>query len=256
MGKKMKPGMCALCLAPAMLQESHILPRFLWKNNGLIGDKKKFALVCHANPALTKLHEQDGPKEHLCCSPCEGTMGEWERYSRGILFGKNSPFHHEQPHSAGYLIDGIEYRRFKLYQLSVLWKMGASSLPYFSEVRLGKHQERLRKMVRTEQPGQPWQYFCLPSVLTFEGKRSKPIFTSPVQGVFDGRHAYSLAVGSVHLAFEVTVARNLKVPSELFISDGGTLFVPVRDVRAYPHVWKAYALSMESAKGVTPANAF
>lgn len=57
-------------------------------------------------------------------------------------------------------VEGVDYNRLKLFLLSLLWRMGASRLYFFREVELGPHQERLRRMLVQDDPGEPDQYAC------------------------------------------------------------------------------------------------
>lgn len=52
----------------------------------------------------------------------------------------------------------VKYDSFKLFHLSVLFRAGVSTLPTYSEVSLGPHQERLRQLLLERDPGDVWQY--------------------------------------------------------------------------------------------------
>ena len=56
---------------------------------------------------------------------------------------------------------GLEYETVKLFQLSLLWRTGASGLEEFSAVSLGPHEEWLRKMIMKGDPGPREKYGCL-----------------------------------------------------------------------------------------------
>ena len=48
-----------------------------------------------------------------------------------------------------------------LAQLSILWQCGICSQKYFANVQLWRRAETMRKMIRSANPGQPWQYGCV-----------------------------------------------------------------------------------------------
>jgi len=56
---------------------------------------------------------------------------------------------------------GIDYKLFKLFQLSLLWRAGVSDRPIFKEVALGRHQEILRRMLLDDDPGESHKYGCI-----------------------------------------------------------------------------------------------
>ena len=85
--------------------------------------------------------------------PRSAGVGEREAdrfWQGGALLKDKSP--------RGYVLGGIDYGRFRLYGLSILWRMGASRLPVFSAVKLGPHQEHLRGALLREDPLCETQY--------------------------------------------------------------------------------------------------
>lgn len=56
---------------------------------------------------------------------------------------------------------GVDYRRFKLFELPLLWRLGATSLPEFKDAHLGYHERRIRRMLRDEEPGKAAEYGCI-----------------------------------------------------------------------------------------------
>src|SRR5438128_878337 len=138
-------GTCRLCEQDRSLRKSHVAPKFLWKTSGMTGDKRSFSIRSTTHPHLSEHHRQDGFKEHLLCEDCEGQFSRYEDYSRRILFGRKSPV--LQRPAGHYIWDGLNYAKLKLFQMSLLWRMGISSHPYYAHVKLGKHEEILRQML-------------------------------------------------------------------------------------------------------------
>ena len=55
----------------------------------------------------------------------------------------------------------VEYNKFRLFQLSLLWRAGVSSRAEFNSVELGEHVDRLRDMIIDRDPGEPGEYGCV-----------------------------------------------------------------------------------------------
>jgi hypothetical protein len=53
-----------------------------------------------------------------------------------------------------------DYRKLKLFLLSLLWRVGVAEHDFFSCVDLGPHTNRLREMLHAEDPGDPQEYGC------------------------------------------------------------------------------------------------
>jgi hypothetical protein len=130
---------CALCLQEVELRRSHIIPEFLYET--LYDDKHKFQ-VLSIIPEKPSWHEQKGLRERLLCSACEQRFSVWERYASLVLKG-GVPLSYRTEGSIVH-IAGLNYTQFKLFQLSILWRAGVSSLPFYEKVQLGKHAETLR----------------------------------------------------------------------------------------------------------------
>ena len=80
-------------------------------------------------------------------------------------------------------IKGIDYKKFKLFLLSILWRAGISNLPIFRKVTLGKHQEILRERILTNDPGSPDEYLC--AIFTYLHKNKLPHQIVAEPGVTD-----------------------------------------------------------------------
>lgn len=180
-----------------MLRDSHIASKFLWRKSGVAGDKKKFSLLSPTHPHLNDPHCQDGLKEYLLCPDCEQQFGRYETYAAGVLFHKNGPVLCRP--NGHFILDGLEYRKLKLFQMSILWRMGVSSLPYYCHVELGAHEEILRSMLEAEDPGDPWQYGCVATLLDHNGKPIRGLFSQPMNAKKFGHECYSYALSGMHL---------------------------------------------------------
>ena len=80
----------------------------------------------------------------------------WETYASKVLTG-GVPLQVAED-TGGYTAHGVDYASFKLFALSLLWRAGATSRKEFAAVRLGKHEDIIRRMLLTSDPGHPYQY--------------------------------------------------------------------------------------------------
>lgn len=183
---------CRLCLNDRELCDSHIVPEFLY-GNLYNEDHKMIGINGLGNRGWKTL--QKGIREHLLCIDCEQRLND--KYEK--------PFHkqwlvdlplpdriaQDAVHTAVY-----DYRAFKLFHLSILFRASVSSLPTFREVSLGVHEERIRKMLITESPGQEWEYPILAfAVLNERGEVEKRLISCPISGRYEGHIAYGQIYG-------------------------------------------------------------
>ncbi|MDA3798402.1 MAG: hypothetical protein PF692_04900 [Kiritimatiellae bacterium] len=146
-----KHGQCRLCKSDGKLCYSHIIPEFLFKP--IYNEKHQITIVDDSKEVYSTI--QKGVREHLLCKKCEGLFEKWEKYFLELWFEElNITVMNEKLLKS----ENIDYDKFKLFHLSILWRAGISSLPSFSEVKLGVHEEKLRKMLLAQSPGSSKHY--------------------------------------------------------------------------------------------------
>ena len=116
--------------------------------------------------------EQDhGLVQKLLCKECDSKIGRWEDYARKTLYG-NSPGPDIRKRELGESITAqlgvrstnakyfrdlrqvsIDYKKLKLFELSILWRAGLESKSWGKEVTLGLFQEDIREHLLNDDPG-------------------------------------------------------------------------------------------------------
>ena len=178
-----KPDGCALCLEQKTLVDSHIVPSFFLKaaaseiREGRRKGQRETSVMSFGNkPRSRDMQAGSWERDHglvqkLLCQECEGKIGKWESYAREILYGRSpGPDIRKQElgvsiadrlgspdANAKYFRDlrevSIDYKKFKLFELSILWRAGLESKSWGKEVSLGPFQEELRENLLNEDPG-------------------------------------------------------------------------------------------------------
>ena len=59
------------------------------------------------------------------------------------------------------LYEKIDYTKFKLFLLSLLWRASISKLPIFKDINLGPYEDKIRQMILDNNPDDPIQYQCV-----------------------------------------------------------------------------------------------
>jgi len=117
------------------------------------------------NKVQSKLKQTGAYEKHILCSDCDnGIIGKLERYASLVLFGGVDLGCKMEKNEAGihfsHFFD-IDYPQFKLFLLSVLWRVGISSLPIFRLIDLKHHGDILRQMILKNDPGKCEEYPCV-----------------------------------------------------------------------------------------------
>lgn len=172
-------------------------------------------------------------REYLLCRPCEQRFGRWEDYAKKTFVdGKGlKVFQFKE----GVRLEGIDYSKFKLFLLSMLWRMGVSSLHLFAEVQLGKyHEEALRVALLNENPLDPTRYACFLMGLSIKGKIYTDWIFQPSLVKVKGQHCYRILINGILFCFFVS---KQPVPSSfmpLLLNRQNQLFILQDDVVNVP----------------------
>lgn len=190
-------GPCRFCGGDGPLKKSHILPEFLYES--LYDDKHRYVGI-RPDPDLKNPFEQKGLREHLLCGDCESQFSAWETYAADVL--RNLPdTTHARPGDAVEIRD-VDYTKFKLFQLSLLWRAGVATHPAFTHADLGPHLEEIRQLLRDKDPGDRSRYGCV--LIGFRGGRVERVGRLPIQHRVGGHRALLFLIGGLIWVFVVS----------------------------------------------------
>lgn len=232
---------CRLCLKARELCESHIVPEFLFKP--LYSKEKHQFLQVSGLPKVRKW--QKGFKEKMLCRVCEDRLNKWETYVAQVLFG-GTEIGLEKMRDA-IIVRDVDYTKFKLFQLSVIWRAGASGLHQFSNVNLGPHEENLRSMIEKDDPGAPADYGCLIILTPSYFEMTSKMMMLAQETRFDGHRCYMfLMAGFTWVFFVSSHTRQLPYNEKMFLGAGGVLPVLVENAASKSFFEKTFAEWKES----------
>jgi hypothetical protein len=197
---------------------SHIIPEFFYRPlydkkhriNTLILDKNKIDF------------EQKGMREKLLCSECERKIGIYESYVSRIFSGK------EQLdviyNNRNIFIRNLNYNKFKLFQLSLIWRASISNHWYFSNINLGPFEKEVRLMLINEDPGEPHYLGCMMVCYLNDDKRLQDeLIMQPQQLRVDSHRAYGFIFGGA-LWLYIVSSHSMKFKhSDYYIDKPGNL---------------------------------
>lgn len=153
---------------------------------------------------------QKGARECLFCEECEQHFNEYCEKPFLTQWVKAAPLPNP------WNVEGIHwacfnYASFKLFHLSVLFRASVSSLPTFAAVSLGPHEEKLRELLLSRNPGEYWQYPIFGhAVIHHKTKRLIPMVSQAVQASFEGHPCYGMIYGGVQWWVGVSAYRNIE----------------------------------------------
>ena len=225
--------MCALCRKERPLRKSHIIPEFVFKL--LYDNKHKFHLLS-AIPTKGNAKLQKGIRKNLLCQECETSFSKYERYVCGVLTGQENI--HSVRKGRIVTVSGLDYKKFKLFLLSVLWRAGVSTLDFFESVKLGTHEEILRKMLFAENPGPPDQYGFLMAPLVVRDVVQTDIIVKPSWSRYQGHFCYRFVFGGIIWVCFVSKYRPPELARKAFLSLEGKAVMLVSEMESVSFIMR------------------
>lgn len=233
---------CRLCHNEQKLCNSHIVPEFLYRDL-YDTDHKMMGINGIGNKGWKEL--QKGIREKLFCSNCEQLLND--KYEKYFLkqWAEDNPLPTQLKPGSAFKAQ-YNYAAFKLFHLSILFRSSVSSLPTFQEVSLGVHEERIRQMLLTEDPGKDWEYPILGFAVLNKNNVEKRLISQPIGGRHEGHHAYGQIYGGVMWWILVSSHRNIS-----FCRAG---LQPTGDIEILAEPWEEIAAVQDASTALTRNN--
>jgi hypothetical protein len=228
---KKPPVTCKLCHKTAHLCRSHIIPDFAYRP---IYDETHRLVEVSVFGKDREL--QSGRWEYMLCSECEQRFSRWESYfARAWKMADNQPTTVNR--NTTLRLSRLDYTQFKLFHLSILWRLGASTLAEYKAVKLGPHQDRIGKMLLADNPGPPNDYPFWAHLLFHEGRVSTDIIVGPRATKLNAVNVYIVVFGGCAWYYCVSSHDpGSLAPERCRFSANGELFLTARDAYSYPSI--------------------
>lgn len=157
---------CNLCLNEVpLIKKSHIIPNFMYK--GLF-DENHFISEIKLNELKIISRKPTGAYDrHILCPKCDNeVIGKYETYASKVLFDGNLPersklsiqYEKDDRGASRIVVENIDYNKFKLFLISLLWRGHISKHHFFSEINLGKYAEKARTMLLNGNAGKETEF--------------------------------------------------------------------------------------------------
>jgi len=187
---------CHLCLQERELCESHIISEFFYRDS--YDDKHKMSILKEQDPRIYRSFK--GEYEKLLCADCERFLNQtYENYFDNFWYRKRTlPAYY---HHSVFIVKGMDWIKFRLLMLSILWRASISSRETFSKISLGEHEERIRVMIKNQDPGDFFELSNLWSVITISWykKGYERFHNSAIHGSFRWRSSFYINVRRLYL---------------------------------------------------------
>lgn len=132
--------------------------------------------------------------------------------------------------------EGLDYIKFKLLALSVLWRAGVSSNPSFSAVSLGVHEPKLREMIRSNNPGRAEEYPFVICPIIHEKELLSALILEPERVRLHGHVAYRFVFSGLVWIYIVSSHALPSAILEASINEAGQLKMLPKNISDLPFI--------------------
>lgn len=224
---------CRLCLKERELKNSHIIPEFFYQP--LYDEKHRFHVLSTKRERPRPM-EQAGARERLLCIDCETKLSRWETYAANVFANIVITNQDTKPFIT---VDRIDYRKFKLFELSILWRVSVASHSLFRKVDLGSHEEKMRYSLHEENAPQADYYGSIKFALMGNGgaRLLNSFIYQAEYRCIGGHRAVRLIFGGYMWLFFMNSCPIQRHLSREFLQTDGSL-----------HIWKSRASDLQDVK--------
>lgn len=232
-----KTGKCALCLKNTELVKSHIYPEFQYKP--LYDSEHKYMQIYDDGKSKSIKKKYKGIYEHLLCDNCDRIIiGGYEDHASKVLFGDGRFGTKKIVTKSGFLLDNVDYRKFKLFQISLLWRTAATKRPEIPKINLGSHFDKMRKMLLNGNPGNPLDYGCAIFFVPNMPKELVGLSTTPkrMRKRIEGNIAYNAIFNGFLWIWLVSSQTKVFSRPEVFLNKNGKLPIFNSGQKGWKHI--------------------
>lgn len=226
---------CQLCkVEKRLIRRSHIIPDFMY--NGLFNEKHFIADIDLTGKRNTRLYPNGYYDSNILCKECDNILiGRLESYAKVVLFGgkgKRSDYHKidQEIDVLGNKIlhvKNIDYKRFKLFLLSVLWRASISKQEIFRHVNLGSHEDIIRKMIYDSNPGDENVYSMGIFLFTPNDICPTKFITNPFPIEYDENKSYIFTINGMVINYKIYGEKDMDIYNRLMIRKDNSMEIIV-----------------------------
>ena len=217
---------CALCFVHSTLCNSHIIPEFLYEE--MYDDKHRFHMRSASSPGKARQH-QKGIYEKLLCDKCEAKLSTYERYAKHVFVGVEPVEASRQNNLIE--IRGLDYTKFRLFGLSILWRASVATHEFFKSVSLGPHEPRIRQMIHEADPGDPQEYGFFLSPLVAGERDATDLIIQPTRSRLGDNRCYRFVFGGLIWIFVVSSHNPPEPFRKAFLDHSGRMLMLVSELK-------------------------
>lgn len=200
--------------------------------------------IISTNPQRKNGIRQKGIWEYMLCEDCEHCIGEYENYA-ARLYNIGPGLDCERQHDI-LVFTGIEYRSFKLFLLSLLWRLAVTTKELQGLKLSVADCERLRQMVLAGEPGTSFEFPAVVIGLTFDRQHQTDLILPPWESTDGERTFWNFTANGLLFMFQIGHQPPKRGIQGLILNENGAMGIPMREMREIPYIWDYFRRTAEA----------
>lgn len=219
---------CKFCGTNEKLVKAHIIPRSLYGFPNEPG-YAPFLIITNVKGHFKSKSPNGIYDSALVCKGCEELFNEGDKYAYKVFIKQRDLWRKVLRHGLAIHIppSDFDYRKFKLFILSLLWRASETSQPFFGKIKLEQHTPIIRKMIEEGSIGSPDDYSI--NLAVFDSRMSKSMLLDPDRTRFSGINYVRFYLAGFMVVVKVDKRRAPSPLRELQASPESGLIAVIRD---------------------------
>ena len=224
---------CKLCNEKKkLLRRSHIIPDFMYK--GLFDENHFIAPIDLIEFKRRKLLPDGFYDSNILCENCDNKiLGKLESYASIVIWGgKSKPDYYpkyegkiNQLNQKFLHVTNLDYTKFKLFLLSIIWRASISKHKIFNSVSLGEHEESIRKMIIENNPSSKDDYPVGMFILTQNNRGPTKMIANPIPNKKDKSLIYNFLINGLVINYKIEGQADKELYNQISIKENNTMDV-------------------------------
>jgi len=186
----------------------------------------------------------------ILCGDCDHKMAPWDSYAQELLLHRFSGAKgvYLGQKKVAWRIGSFDYRKLKLFFISLLWRASVSQQSFYKRISLGPFEDRLRAMIQKRDPGGSHDFAV---ILARFGDSDVTVMLDPHPEKFEGVSFTRFYLTGFLAYIKVDQRTTPKIFEDFRVHESGPLIVLSRSLHNTPDglVMKKIAEDAVSKKG-------
>jgi len=144
---------CKFCSNDKRLIKAHIIPEGFFRRQRQ--GKESLELVTNKAGEYDKKAPIGVYDKTIVCNDCENIWREWDDYAQKLLAEEplNGQARYRDGQKIAYMVKDFDYKKLKLFFISMIWRASVSSHQFFSRISLGPFEKIAKDFITNNNPG-------------------------------------------------------------------------------------------------------